>query len=115
MTWIELALAVVPVAMMVVLHVPSRLPLRPVLGTVEALGAAAGAVLGLWVFLALNLMVLLVALIRTVLLQNLMTLPKGRRAPAISLAFKEPRQQHAHSADWLVPYLESRSVAKGQH
>ncbi|MBV8166748.1 MAG: cyclic nucleotide-binding domain-containing protein [Alphaproteobacteria bacterium] len=117
MTLTELALATLPVAMMVLLHVPSRLPIRPVLGALAALGLVAGAVLGLWVFAALNLMVVLVAMIRTLLLVNLMTLTKGNNAPAMSMAFKERREQktQAQSADWLVPYMRSRSIAKGQH
>src|ERR1041385_8102461 len=98
MTLTELALAALPVGMMLLLHVPSRLPIRPVLA-------------------ALNLMVVLVALIRTLLLANLMTLTKGNRAPAMSMAFKERREQktQAQSADWLVPYMRSRTIAKGQH
>src|SRR5258706_6687419 len=115
MTLTELALAALPVAMILLLHVPSRLPIRPVLGGLSALGMVAGAVFGLWVFLALNLMVLLVALIRTLLLHTLMNLTGGRRGPAMSMAFKEPRQQGTHSADWLVPYMESRSIPEGQH
>jgi methyl-accepting chemotaxis protein len=115
MTWIELGLAVIPVAMMLLLHMPSRLPIRAVTSVLATLGIVAGAVAGLYVFLALNLMVLLVALIRTVLLYNLMTLTKGKASPGISMAFKEPRQQQAHSADWLVPYMASRSIAAGQH
>jgi methyl-accepting chemotaxis protein len=115
MPWIELCLAALAVAMVVLLHLPSRLPLRPVIA-VAALGLMAGAILaGLPIAAALHAMVLLVALIRTVLLHSLMQLTKGGATTAVSLAFKKPRKQHPQSAEWLLPFMIPRTFAKGDY
>ncbi len=116
MTWIELALAVVPVAMTVLVHVPSRLPLRRAIAVLAVAGLAGSILAGMAVLAALHVMVLLVAAIRGLLLRNLITLARSAAPPpSVSLAFKDPHQQGAYATDWLVPYMAPRRVPKGAH
>src|SRR5271155_64546 len=115
MPWIDICLAALAVAMTVLLHVPSRLPLRPAIAVLAAAAGAGSLGGGLAVPAALHAMVLLVALIRTALLRNLIRLTRTKDSAAVSLAFKEPRQQQAQSVDWLLPYMTARALAKDQH
>jgi methyl-accepting chemotaxis protein len=115
MPWIDICLAALAVAMIVLLHVPSRLPLRPAIAVLAAAALAGSLWAGLAVPAALHAMVLLVALIRTAVLRNLIRLTRTKDSAAVSLAFKEPRQQQAQSVDWLLPYMTSLSLAKNQH
>jgi methyl-accepting chemotaxis protein len=116
MSWIEISLAILPVGMTILLHVPSRLPLPPAIAVLAACGLAGSVVAGMTMLAALHVMVLLVAAIRAVLLNRLIRL--ARRAgppPAVSLAFKDPHQHAAYSTEWLVPFMTPRTIAKGQH
>jgi methyl-accepting chemotaxis protein len=116
MPWIELSLAVVPVGLVLLLHLPSRLPLRPAVVALAVAGLAGALWAQMPALAALHAMVLLVALIRAVLLHALIRLARSDAPPpAVSLAFKEARQQSAYTADWLVPFMTPRTVARGQH
>jgi methyl-accepting chemotaxis protein len=114
MTWIEACLAALSVGMIVLLHVPSRLPLRPVIMALAILLAAGALWAGLLIAAALHAMVLLVALIRAVLLRRLIGITRTTTPATVSLAFKEQRQQQAQSTDWLLPYMSERRLSQGE-
>ena len=114
MTWIEACLAALSVVMIVLLHLPSRLPLRPAVALVAALVAAGALWAGWAVAAALHAMVLLVALIRTVVLRQLIGVTKTTSPATISLAFKQQRQQQVQSTDWLLPYMTTRVLGAGE-
>ncbi|HUA55979.1 MAG TPA: methyl-accepting chemotaxis protein [Candidatus Sulfotelmatobacter sp.] len=116
MSWLEIGLAVLPVGMTLLLHLPTRLPLRPLVAVLAVCGLVASVMADMHVLAALHAMVLLVAAIRTALLHNLVRLARTEAPPsAVSLAFKQPRQQYAYPTAWLVPFMVTRTVPKGEY
>src|SRR5579871_4277797 len=115
-TSLEIGLAVLPAGMILLLHLPTRLPLRPLVAVLAVGGIVASVMLDMHGLAALHAMVLLVALIRTVLLRSLVRLAHSEAHPsAVSLAFKQPRQQYAYPTAWLVPFMVTRAVRKGEY
>jgi methyl-accepting chemotaxis protein len=116
MSWIEISLALLPVGMTILLHVPSRWPLRPAIAALAVCGLAGSVAAGMPMLAALHVMVLVVAAIRAVLLRRLIRLVRRAESPpVVSLAFKEQRQQDAYSTDWLLPHMTARTIPQGEH
>ena len=116
MTWPEIGLAALPVGMILLLHLPTRLPLRLVVSVLALCGLVGSVMAGMPVLAGLHAMVLLVAVIRTVLLHTLIRSARSEAPPsAVSLAFRQPRQQHDYPTAWLAPFMVTRQVAKGEY
>src|SRR5260221_6337063 len=114
LTTLEFALDVIPILLVVALHVPARVMLWPAILGMAIVALIGGILLGFPSFAALNLMLVVVAGIRAYLLRGLMGVTRLQPA-AISMAFKEPRAQEPHSADWLRPFMTPKRLPAGQH